>query len=110
MRIGVIGGLGPLATAKFMEMLARRFAEHHEAVELAVINDPKTPDRTSYILDNTKENPVESILAMVDKLSALGCGLLVACLGGKFFCLGFLGFCCGLRFFLGGLVFCFCLG
>ena len=77
MRIGVIGGLGPLATAKFMEMLARRFKEHHEAVELAVISDPKTPDRTSYILDNTKENPVESILAMVDKLSALGCGLLV---------------------------------
>ena len=77
MRIGVIGGLGPLATAKFMEMLARRFAEHHEPVELAVISDPTTPDRTSYILGSSKENPVGSILAMVDRLAALGCGLLV---------------------------------
>ncbi len=77
MKIGIIGGLGPLATVKFMEMLNNRLINIDKEIELVVINDPTTPDRTSYILDNTKDNPVNSILEMVKKLEIFDCNLLV---------------------------------
>lgn len=76
MKIGIIGGLGPLATVKFMEMLNNRI-DNNKEIELVVINDPTTPDRTSYILDNTKDNPINSILEMVKKLENFKCDLLV---------------------------------
>ena len=63
MKIGIIGGLGPLATVKFMELINERIDD--EDIELVVINDPTTPDRTSYILDNTKDNPVYKILVIL---------------------------------------------
>lgn len=66
-KIGIIGGLGPLATVKFMEMLNKKINDNQE-VELVVINDPTTPDRTSYILDNNNDNPVHKILNMVNCL------------------------------------------
>lgn len=77
MKIGIIGGLGPLATVKFMEMLNKRFVNINEEIEMVVINDPTTPDRTSYILDNTKNNPINSILSMVKKLELFNVDLLV---------------------------------
>lgn len=77
MKIGIIGGLGPLATVKFMEMLNKRLININKEVEIVVINDPTTPDRTSYILDNTKENPINSILSMVKKLELFDVNLLV---------------------------------
>jgi len=77
MKIGIIGGLGPLATVKFMEMLNTRLENLNKEIEMVVINDPTTPDRTSYILDNTKENPINKILEMVKKLEIFDCNLLV---------------------------------
>ena len=77
MKIGIIGGLGPLATVKFMEMLNNRLSDIKEEVEMVVINDPTTPDRTSYILDNTKENPIYNILEMVKKIELFKCNLIV---------------------------------
>lgn len=77
MKIGIIGGLGPLATVKFMEMLNKRFVNINKEIEMVVINDPTTPDRTSYILDNTKDNPINSILSMVKKLELFNVDLLV---------------------------------
>lgn len=75
MKIGIIGGLGPLATVKFMELINERIDD--EDIELVVINDPTTPDRTSYILDNTKDNPVYKILDMVKKLEKANCSVIV---------------------------------
>ena len=77
MKIGIIGGLGPLATAKFMEMLNNKLININKEIELVVINDPTTPDRTSYILDNTRDNPITNILSMVKKLEIFDCNILV---------------------------------
>lgn len=76
-RIGIIGGLGPLATVKFMELLNEELSKSSKKVEMVVINNPKTPDRTSYILDNSKENPIDSILDMVKKLHIFNVDLIV---------------------------------
>ncbi len=75
-KIGIIGGLGPLATVKFMELLNKDL-NYLEEVEIIVINDPTTPDRTSYILDNSKENPLKKILEMVKKLEITKCNVIV---------------------------------
>ena len=77
MKIGIIGGLGPLATAKFMEMLNKKLSNYDNEYEIVVIDDPTTPDRTSYILDNSQENPINSILEMLKKLELFNCDLIV---------------------------------
>lgn len=74
MKIGIIGGLGPLATVKFMELLNEKIKDD---VEIVVINDPTTPDRTSYILDNKNSNPINNILDMVKKLEVFKCDVIV---------------------------------
>ena len=76
-RIGIIGGLGPLATVKFMELLNDNLDNLSEEVEMVVINDPTTPDRTAYILDNEKANPINNILEMVKKLEEFDVSLIV---------------------------------
>jgi aspartate racemase len=57
--LGIIGGVGPLATACFMEALirktpARRDQDH---MPMIVFNDPQIPDRTAHILDHSQPDP-----------------------------------------------------
>lgn len=75
-KIGIIGGLGPMATAKFVEILNENITDY-DSIEYLVINDPTTPDRTKYILDHKNESPVPSILNMVDKLNKYKVDLIV---------------------------------
>ena len=54
--LGIIGGLGPMATAHFLELtvqmtLAGSDQEHLEAI---IFDRPSTPDRTAYILDRRR--------------------------------------------------------
>ena len=76
MKIGIIGGLGPLATVKFMEIL-NKLINNKEEIQYVVINDPTTPDRTNYILDNNKPNPIHSILEIIKKIEIFKCDLIV---------------------------------
>lgn len=62
--LGVIGGVGPLATAYFMELViemtqAQRDQQH---LPMLIYNLPSIPDRTSYILDHTCENPLPELI------------------------------------------------
>jgi aspartate racemase len=58
-KLGIIGGLGPMATAFFMQMVIEmteaEVDQNH--IEMLIHNCPSIPDRTSYILDNSKKNP-----------------------------------------------------
>ena len=72
--LGVIGGLGPGATAHFMNLVidmtdAKTDQEH---LPMIVYNMPFIPDRTAYILDNTKENPLPKMLEVGRSLCAQG--------------------------------------
>ena len=60
MRLGVIGGLGPIATAYFLELVIKMTDAHcdQEHLEMVIYNCPSIPDRTSYILGKSKDNPV----------------------------------------------------
>ncbi len=76
--IGILGGMGPEATAHFFRLVientaARRDQDH---VPVLVWNDPKVPDRTQAILDKGK-SPLPRLLRGVRILETGGAGLIV---------------------------------
>jgi aspartate racemase len=69
--LGVIGGLGPLATAYFMELVtnmtdARTDQQH---LEMIVYSVPSIPDRTAYILGVSRDNPCPDMIRIGKKLA-----------------------------------------
>lgn len=69
--LGVIGGMGPLATAYFMELVvrmtdARADCEH---IPMIIFNRPDTPDRTSYIVGKSSNSPLEAIIRAGNQLA-----------------------------------------
>lgn len=62
--LGVIGGLGPLATAHFMELVTEMTDAETEQdhVEMIVYSCPATPDRSAYILGNSTASPMPALI------------------------------------------------
>lgn len=77
--LGVIGGVGPLSTAYFMEVLINSTdaVVDQEHVDMIVLNHAKIPDRTAYILDNTMPNPVPMMVADAKQLEQMGANIIV---------------------------------
>ncbi|MFJ7732377.1 aspartate/glutamate racemase family protein [Lysinibacillus sp. NPDC097231] len=76
--LGIIGGVGPLATMFIGEMIVRRTkaAKDQEHLHTIIDNDTNIPDRTAFILDDTKENPVPVIIADAKKLASVGADMI----------------------------------
>lgn len=74
MKLGVIGGLGPMATAYFMELVTKmtKASTDQEHIEMIIYSKPQIPDRTSYILGQSDENPLDSINEVAHKLEEFG--------------------------------------
>lgn len=73
-KLGIIGGLGPMATIYFMELVVKMTSAKADKdhIPMVIYNYPNTPDRTEYILDNSKPNPISDILDMGENLLAQG--------------------------------------
>lgn len=86
--LGVIGGLGPIATAHFMELVINMtdVQTDQEHLPMIVYNMPFIPDRTAYILDNTKENPLPKMLEIGQTLQEQGADCIaVPCVTAHYF-------------------------
>lgn len=61
--LGVIGGLGPIATAHFMELVINmtQADTDQENVDMIVYNFPSIPDRTGYILGSNLKSPLPGL-------------------------------------------------
>ena len=72
--LGVIGGLGPGATAHFMSLVTDMTDApvDQEHIEMVVFSTPTIPDRTRHILDNSQPDPLPKMLEVGGKLAALG--------------------------------------
>ncbi|WP_043834884.1 aspartate/glutamate racemase family protein [Muricoccus aerilatus] len=73
--LGVLGGMGPLASAEFMRQLtlltpAERDQDHIPAI---LWSDPRVPDRTAARL-GTGPDPLPALLRGIRGLEAAGCG------------------------------------
>jgi len=69
-KLGIIGGLGPLATAYFMQRIIELTDARtdQENIEMIVYNCPSIPDRTGYILGKSELSPLPKILELAQNL------------------------------------------
>ena len=76
--IGVLGGMGPLATADFFTKLVQNTAAASDEEHLLVLidSDPRIPSRREAILHNGP-SPVPALRAAAQRLISLGAQLLV---------------------------------
>ncbi len=72
--LGVIGGLGPMATAYFMQLVIEMTEAHtdQEHIPMIIYNCPQIPDRTKYMLGQSAENPAPQIVECGVKLTGDG--------------------------------------
>lgn len=72
--LGIIGGVGPLATMFIGEIIVRhtKAGKDQDHVHTIIDNDTTIPDRTAYILDKTKPNPIPVLERDTQKLAAYG--------------------------------------
>lgn len=76
-RIGVLGGMGPLATADFLAKLAHATPAKcdQEHFPITVDSTPQIPDRSA-ALEGRGEDPLPALLAGAARLHAAGCALI----------------------------------
>lgn len=76
--LGILGGLGPMATVYFYDMLVRHTKATCDQDHLDVIISSRasTPDRTSYILGQSTENPFDIMARDAQRLVTFGTDVL----------------------------------
>ena len=77
--VGVLGGLGPMASVYFYEMVvnmtdAKTDQEH---VDMIITNRATTPDRTAFIVGNSNEDPSNVLVDDAKKLEKYGVDFIV---------------------------------
>ena len=72
--LGVLGGMGPLATADFLTKLVRatEVTTDQEHVPVVMVGDPRIPDRTEALKSGRFEEVSAALLERIAKLKAAG--------------------------------------
>lgn len=79
--LGIVGGLGPLASAEFLKTIYESSLREREQESPKVImySDPTFPDRTEAIISGTSGELVERLASTLRALSFLGATRTVVC-------------------------------
>jgi len=77
--LGILGGLGPMSTVYFCELLnrhtdARCDSEH---IDMLISSRATTPDRTAFILGSSTDDPLPTMLEEAHRLERAGVDLIV---------------------------------
>lgn len=77
--LGIIGGLGPMSSAYFYELitehtLAERDQDH---IDIILSSHATTPDRTDFILGRSEESPLPAMVADARSLETYGASAIV---------------------------------
>ena len=77
--VGILGGVGPLSTVYFMEMIIgmTEAAVDQEHIDMIVFNHATIPDRTAYILGKSADNPLAVMALDAKKLQQAGADFVV---------------------------------
>ena len=72
--LGIIGGMGPMASAYFQELLVRMtdVRTDQEHLPTILLNVPTIPDRTAFILRRSENSPVPVLREAAGTMEALG--------------------------------------
>ena len=73
-KLGIIGGMGPLATAFFYRKVVEKTPAERDQqhIETIIVSDPIIPGRVDYILGRSADSPVPSIRRIVCTLENAG--------------------------------------
>ena len=86
--IGIIGGMGPMASQLFYKMITEHTAadSDQEHLDLMILSDASMPDRTSAILSGAYDRVYKQLLADARLLERCGCrAVAVTCNTSHFF-------------------------
>lgn len=86
--LGILGGLGPMSTVCFYEMLTARTraSSDRDHIDMVISSRATTPDRTAYILGHSDRNPLPIMIEDARRLESYGATLLaVPCNTAHFF-------------------------
>ena len=76
---GVLGGLGPLATVYFMELIIMntKVSCDQDHLNMVVLNHATIPDRTDFIVGKSDDNPLPIMIEDAKKLEIAGADFIV---------------------------------
>ena len=79
--LGILGGLGPMSTVCFYEMLTARTqaAADSDHIDIVISSRATTPDRTAYILGHSGRNPLPIMIEDAPKYMPCGRGWWLGC-------------------------------
>ena len=77
--VGVIGGVGPMATVYYMQRVIEmtKAGCDQEHINMLVFNDCDIPDRTAFITEKSPDNPLPVMVEDAKRLEAAGCAFVV---------------------------------
>lgn len=77
--LGVLGGLGPMATAYFYEMITQhtKAEKDQDHIDMVISSRSTTPDRTAFIVGESEENPLMYMIDDAQRLERFGADILV---------------------------------
>ncbi len=87
-KLGVLGGLGPMATVYFYELITlhTKASKDQDHIDMVISSCPSTPDRTAFILGQSEEDPFASMEQEAKHLVAYGADVLaIPCNTAHFF-------------------------
>ena len=76
--LGVIGGLGPMATAAFLELVTKmtKATRDQEHLHVLIDSEPHTPDRTGFLLGTSDADPYPYLLRGGRNVKSIGAEVL----------------------------------
>lgn len=86
--IGIIGGLGPMATVYYLELITRMTdaGRDQEHPRVFLLSQPDIPDRTAYILGESPEDPLPVLSHAALDLQGLGADFItIPCITAHYF-------------------------
>lgn len=87
-KLGVIGGLGPMATAYFLQLITQMSDAKcdQEHMEILLHSKPQIPDRTRFILGQSRESPLPQMIEIGIDLKSQGAEVIaVPCVTAHYF-------------------------
>ncbi len=87
-KLGVIGGLGPMATAYFLQLLTQMSEAEtdQEHMEILIHSKPQIPDRTRFILGQSREDPLPQMIEIGVDLKSQGAeAIAIPCVTAHYF-------------------------
>jgi len=86
--LGIIGGLGPMASAYFLRLITQMSDADtdQQHMEIVMISKPDIPDRTKYILGEERNSPLPELINVGKKLQYLGADVIaIPCITAHYF-------------------------